>query len=126
MLIAGADGAVNARVAGAMMEAAMSVKCTRCRQENPETARFCSRCHTPLRFTCPACGHAQSHGGTCDACGVDFLKYGLVHLGRMQVEAARERARERHRHELFRQLALVPLTGGLSLFKYLRNRLRDR
>jgi len=34
----------------------------------------------------PACGQAQSHGGTCDACGVDFLKYGLVHLGRMQVE----------------------------------------
>ena len=57
---------------------------------------------------------------------MDFLKYGLVHLGRMQVEAARERAREQHRHELFRQLALVPLTGGLSLFKYLRNRLRDR
>jgi hypothetical protein len=104
----------------------MPVTCARCGQENPEIAPFCSRCHTPLRVTCPACGHAQGHGGRCDACGVDFLKYGLLHLGRMQAEAARERDRERSRHELLRQLALVPLTGGLSLFKYLRNRFRDR
>src|SRR5207245_1993032 len=73
---------------------------------------------------CPACRHAQSQGGTRDSCGVDFLKYGLVHLGRMQVEAARERAREQHRHERFRRLAPVPRTTGLSLFTYFRNRLR--
>ena len=104
------------------MNLTMSLACTRCQLENPETARFCSRCHTPLRFTCPACGHGQSHGGTCDACGVDFLKYSLVHLGRMQAEAAIERERQRRRYELLRQLALVPLTGGLSLLRYLRNR----
>jgi double zinc ribbon protein len=104
----------------------MSAECSRCRQVNPEAARFCSRCHTPLRFTCPACGHVQDHAGACDACGVDFLKHGLVQFGRMQAEAARERDRDRRRHELLRQLALVPLTGGLSLLKYLRNRGRDR
>lgn len=99
----------------------MSVRCGRCGEENPETARFCARCHTPLRYTCPGCGHEQGHGGSCDACGLDFAKYAALGLARMKVEAERERARIEQRNTGLRRLLLL-LTGGLSFFGYFRRR----
>lgn len=61
--------------------------CPKCGQENLETVRFCTRCHTLLRYACPACHHLQPHGGKCDACGVDFIEYETA-----QLRLARERA----------------------------------
>jgi len=61
--------------------------CPKCGQENLETVRFCTRCHTLLRYACPACHHLQPHGGKCDACGVDFVEYETA-----QLRLARERA----------------------------------
>ncbi len=61
--------------------------CPKCGQDNLETVRFCTRCHTLLRYACPACHHLQPHGGKCDACGVDFVEYETA-----QLRLARERA----------------------------------
>jgi hypothetical protein len=61
--------------------------CPKCGQVNVETVRFCTRCHTLLRYACPACHHLQPHGGKCDACGVDFVEYETA-----QLRLARERA----------------------------------
>jgi len=100
------------------------MQCPKCRHENPEKMQFCTRCHAPLRFTCPACRHVQSHGGKCEQCGVDFAKY-----ARMIVFQAREGAQEKRRHtrekvSIAKQILLLPLTGGLSLLKYLSARFR--
>src|SRR5580698_8054978 len=50
-------------------------KCPKCGATAREVARFCQRCHMTLRFSCPACKNEQRTGGTCEKCGVDFLKY---------------------------------------------------
>ncbi len=99
-----------------------SVKCSACGHENPESAQFCLRCHAPLRFTCPACHHAQDHGGQCDRCGVDFLKYAsaLAFAGINNLQQAR--TSKKHRTEIFNQIFLLPITGGWSLLKLLRRR----
>jgi double zinc ribbon protein len=100
----------------------MSVPCPKCRQDNPETARFCTRCHYPLRFVCPACAHEQSHGGACEACGVDFLKYGMMQLAQAKIRSELETAKLNKRSTVFREVVLAVLTGGFSLLKYLRPR----
>lgn len=102
------------------------MQCPKCRQENLETAQFCKRCHAPLRYVCPACKHAQSHGGTCDHCGVDFTKYALLLQFQMKTQAEKDREQVRTRNAIFKQILLLPLTGGLSLLKYFRARLRGQ
>ena len=94
------------------------MQCPKCGQANPEAAQFCTRCHAPLRFVCPACKHAQSHGGKCDQCGVDFAKYVGVLMFQAKTESDKRSQRIRKRSALLKQLFLLPLTGGLSLFKY--------
>src|ERR1700723_3009953 len=51
------------------------IKCPKCAADAREVARFCPRCHATLRFECPACKHEQRKGGSCEKCGVDFVKY---------------------------------------------------
>ncbi len=102
----------------------LPMQCPKCRHENPEKALFCTRCHAPLHFTCPACRHVQDRGGKCDQCGVDFAKYAA-----MLVFQAREIAQGKRKHtgektSLAKQIILIPLTGGLSLLKYVFSRLR--
>jgi zinc ribbon protein len=101
---------------------AMSASCPKCREDNLETAQFCTRCHFPLRFVCPACGHVQAKGGTCEACGVDFLKYGMAQVTLAQIRAEREHAKAERRSVVFREVVLAILSGGLSLLKFLRPR----
>jgi hypothetical protein len=86
--------------------------------------RFCVRCHTPLRYTCPACGHVQMSGGVCDRCGVDFVKYGVARLAALQTEMEQQRERTKNRAALVKSVLLAPLTGGYSLITYFRNRRR--
>jgi hypothetical protein len=100
------------------------MQCPACRQENPEQALFCTRCHTPLSYVCPACKHVQAHGGQCDQCGVDFAKYAALLMFRMQQEADQQRARAKTRGSIVRQILLLPVTGGISLVRYLLSRLR--
>ena len=98
--------------------------CPKCRQENPEKAQYCVRCHTPLSYTCPACKHVQTHGGKCDQCGVDFVKYSAMLLFSAKDAAARERERTRAQTSIIKQIVLLPITGGISLVKYLLGQLR--
>jgi len=98
--------------------------CPKCQRENSESAQFCLRCHTPLWYTCPACGHRQRQGGKCEQCGVDFLKYALMLQSQVRMQAEREREQLRKRSSFAKQILLAPVTGGFSLLKYFRSLLR--
>ncbi len=98
------------------------MQCPKCGQANAEAAKFCTRCHTPLRFECPACQHLQSHGGKCDQCGVDFAKYLGVLMFQAKTESDKKSEQIRQRSGMLKQILLLPITGGLSLFKYLFRR----
>ena len=100
------------------------MKCPKCSQENLETFKFCSRCHTPLHFFCPACKHVQTHGGTCDKCGVDFAKYAAMLVFKAQQDSGLAKDRARARMGIVKQIVLLPITGGISLVKYLLGQLR--
>jgi len=94
--------------------------CPKCRQENQDSAQFCLRCHTPLRYVCPACKHVQVQGGKCDQCGVDFTKYAAMMVFKAKTDAEQRREQVRARSSILKQIVLLPITGGLSLLKYFR------
>lgn len=98
--------------------------CLRCGFDNPIPARFCVRCHEPLWFACPSCGHVQGHGGTCAKCGVDFAKFGVVLAVQHESRAQQERERRNERRALWKQILLLPITGGFSLIRHLFARAR--
>src|SRR6266404_8254936 len=100
------------------------MECPKCHRDNPETAHYCLRCHAPLRYVCPACGHVQSLGGQCEKCGINFAKYLAMLQFQMKSEADRDRARRKNRSAIFKQILLFTITGGWSLLKYFHARLR--
>jgi hypothetical protein len=103
-----------------------AMQCPQCKSENSGSAQFCTRCHATLRFICPACRHSQDdHGGACEQCGVDFAKYAAMLIVKEQVEAENQHTRVRNRVTLYKQAFLIPITGGLSLLKYLFTRTRN-
>jgi hypothetical protein len=102
------------------------MQCPKCKQENAEAGLYCVRCHAPLRYTCPACKHVQAQGGCCEKCGVDFAKYGAMLVFRAQSEIGAQREQAKARTTAWRQVLLLPLTGGLSLVKFLLGKLRGR
>jgi predicted amidophosphoribosyltransferase len=69
------------------------MQCPKCKTENSDAITYCVRCHTPLKYTCPACKHVQLQGGTCEKCGVDFAKYAamLVFQARDAAQASRKK-----------------------------------
>jgi hypothetical protein len=80
-------------------------------------ARFCQRCHATLRYLCPACKNEQRHGGTCDKCGVDFLKYITAVVSAQKSEADKEHERLEQRSRLMRNVMLTPFTLGIPLLR---------
>ena len=102
------------------------MQCPKCGHEHSVRVQFCTRCHTPLSYTCPACGHAQNQGGKCEQCGVDFAKYATMLLFQAGREAEATRRRGKARASLAKQIALAPFTGGLSLVKYFLSRFRGQ
>ena len=82
-------------------------------------ARFCPRCHATLRFQCPSCSHEQRQGGTCEKCGVNFLKYigAMVSVKKAASEAAHER--QNQRSNLLKDILLMPFTMGIPLIRNL-------
>jgi zinc ribbon protein len=95
------------------------MKCPKCGTEARDIARFCPRCHMTLRFECPSCKHEQRHGGQCDKCGVDFLKYvnAVVAGKKNEADAARERLEDRS--NLMKNVLFAPFTMGIPLIRSL-------
>jgi Double zinc ribbon len=100
------------------------MKCSKCGQENLKAIEFCVRCHHPLRFTCPSCKNIQDHSGKCDKCGADFAKFAAMMVFQAQTNAQRARESARDRHSVMKQILLLPITGGFSLIKYFRSKMR--
>jgi hypothetical protein len=102
------------------------MQCPKCRLENAESVTYCVRCHTPLKYTCPACRHVQSLGGSCEKCGVDFAKYAAMLVFRARDEASARRGHATTQAAVWQQVFLLPITGGFSLVKFLLGKLRGR
>jgi hypothetical protein len=94
------------------------IQCPKCAADAREVARFCPRCHATLRLECPACQHEQRKGGSCEKCGVDFVKYITAVVAAKKVEADQVHDRIERRTGIIKQVFLLPVTGGLFLFKY--------
>jgi hypothetical protein len=94
------------------------MECPKCGQTVRDVATFCTRCHNTLRFKCPACTNEQKHGGKCDKCGVDFLKYATVLITKSRAEVDDERDRLDRRSSLLKNLIWIPITGGMSLIRH--------
>jgi hypothetical protein len=109
----------------ATMPAQRMIKCPKCGGDAREIARFCPRCHATLRFECPACKHEQRKGGSCEKCGVDFVKYISAVVAAKQIEADQIHDRIERRTGIIKQVFLLPITGGYSLIKYFFKRSRN-
>jgi hypothetical protein len=55
---------------------------------------------------------------------VDFAKYAAMLVFSAKDAAARERERTRVQTSIIKQILLLPITGGISLVKYLLGKLR--
>ncbi len=98
------------------------MQCPKCKTENSEKVTYCVRCHTPLKYTCPSCRHIQLQGGKCEKCGVDFAKYAAMLVFRATQAAQSERSKAEGRKAIWKQIFLLPITGGFSLIRYLLKR----
>ena len=98
--------------------------CPKCKTANADTERFCRRCHATLLYKCPACGTTQRHGGACDNCGVNFAKYAGMLVAQEQIRADRKHEKVRESVSVWKQIILLPITGGYSLIRHLFKRSR--
>jgi hypothetical protein len=102
------------------------MNCPKCGAEARDVARFCRRCHATLRYQCPACKHEQRQGGTCEKCGVDFLKYIMAVVANKHAESDAIYERQERRSTLLKNLLYVPLSLGIPLLRNLFAVSRDR
>jgi hypothetical protein len=93
-------------------------KCPKCGTDAREVARFCSRCHTTLRFECPSCGNRQRAAGKCEKCGIDFIKYIGAVVAAKKAEADAVHDRLENRSNFLKAFLLLPFNGGVSLIRY--------
>jgi len=100
--------------------------CPKCGAEARDIARFCRRCHATLRYQCPACKNEQRHGGTCEKCGVNFLKYITAVVASKQTETDVFEERQERRSTLLKNLLYVPLNLGIPLLRNLFANSRER
>jgi superfamily II helicase len=102
------------------------MNCPKCGSEARDVARFCRRCHATLRYQCPSCRHEQRQGGICENCGIDFLKYVTAVVAEKHAETDVINERLERRSTLMKNVLWLPLTGGISLLRYLFPATRDR
>jgi len=95
------------------------MKCPKCNAEERDVARFCRRCHATLLYTCPSCNHQQRQGGTCEKCGVDFLKYITAVVAARRTEADAIHDRIEQRSNLLKNVLLTPFNMGIPLLRQL-------
>jgi len=108
-------GAADLHVTGARP----MINCPKCGTAVRDIARFCTRCHATLRFRCPSCGNEQRQGGTCEKCGVDFLKYISALMAANKAEADQFHDRVEQRSTLLKNILWVPFTLGIPLIRSL-------
>jgi hypothetical protein len=96
-----------------------SMQCPKCDATARDIARFCPKCHATLRYECPSCHHEQRQGGSCDKCGVNFLKYVAAIVGSKRAEADATHERIEQRSNLLKNLLLVPVNLGIPLLRTL-------
>jgi len=95
------------------------MNCPKCGAEARDIARFCPRCHATLRYQCPSCGHEQRHGGECEKCGVNFLKYITAVVAAKQAEADVLHEKIERRSNFMKNLLMTPFNLGIPLFRNL-------
>jgi hypothetical protein len=95
------------------------MNCPKCGAEARDVARFCRKCHATLRYQCPSCKHEQRQGGTCEKCGVDFLKYISAVVAAKQAEADAIHEKLERRSNLLKNLLYFPFTLGIPLLRNL-------
>jgi len=95
------------------------MQCPKCGSEVRDIARFCRRCHATLRYECPSCRHEQRHGGTCEKCGVNFLKYVAAVVSSKQADADVIHERIERRSSLLANVLVLPFTVGIPLMRKL-------
>jgi primosomal protein N' len=93
------------------------VKCPKCGTSVREVARFCQRCHHTMRYECPSCKHTQRAGGTCEKCGIDFLKYIGAVMTQKQAAADVLHERFEQRSNFMKNLLLLPFTLGFPIIR---------
>jgi Double zinc ribbon len=93
--------------------------CPKCATPVRQVARFCPRCHATLRYQCPSCGHEQRQGGTCEKCGVDFLKYVGAVVAAKKAEADAIHDRLEQRSTLLKNILWTPFTFGIPVLRTL-------
>jgi hypothetical protein len=57
---------------------------------------------------------------------VNFAKYSAMLVFAAQQNASRQRQRTRARTSIVKQIILLPITGGISLTRYLLGRLKGK
>lgn len=102
------------------------MQCPKCSAEARDVARFCPRCHATLRFECPACHHEQRQGGTCEKCGVDFMKYITAVVAVKKAASEANHSKFEERSSVLRNLVLLPFNMGLPLIRDLLGGSRKR
>jgi zinc-ribbon domain len=102
------------------------MNCPKCGAEARDVARFCRRCHATLRYECPACKHEQRQGGTCEKCGVNFLKYITAVVANKKAESDAVYERQERRSTFLKNLVYVPFNLGIPLLRNLFGGPKDR
>lgn len=95
-----------------------TLQCPKCGTSVRSVARFCQKCHATMRFECPSCKHTQRTGGTCESCGINFLKYIGAVVAAKQEEADAIHEKLERRSALMKNLLLAPFTGGINLIRF--------
>src|ERR1700749_3003532 len=94
-----------------------TVKCPKCGTDVREVARFCQRCHHTMRYECPSCHHQQRAGGTCEKCGIDFLKYIGAVMSQKRAETDVIHERFEQRSNFMKNLLYLPFTLGFPIIR---------
>jgi hypothetical protein len=103
--------------APASATAQRTVKCPKCGSDVRDVARFCQRCHHTMRYECPSCHHQQRTGGTCEKCGIDFLKYIGAVMSQKHAETDAMHERFEQRSNFMKNLLYLPFTLGFPIIR---------
>lgn len=93
--------------------------CPKCGAKNPDGVQFCTNCHATLLFKCPQCEHTQTHGGVCDACGMNLDLFWASYLT-MKANEEQKIERDKAVANIGKALTVVeaPFMGGRTISQF--------